>query len=184
MLAAEQTLTDRLRAGDRSALQEVYTRHREAFLAYGTRFQLPTTELMDLYQDAVIALFRNFAENQTQLKTGSLKTYLFSIAKFKAYDRHKHLVRTTALEDDDRLLAEPVYAGDHEPTVEQRLLAQHFSTLSASCQEILRLFYYRSWTIKEIVEQTDYKNENTVKAHKSRCLKTLSDRIKHRDGTQ
>ena len=180
MIPTENTLTDRLRAGDRTALQEVYTAHRTAFLAYGTRFQLPQTELMDLYQDAVIALFRNFAEKQTRLQTGSLKTYLFSIAKFKAYDRHKQLARTTALSEDDRLGAEPVYTGDDEPTVEQRLLAKHFGTLSESCQEILRLFYYRNWTIKEIVEQTDYKNENTVKAHKSRCMKTLSDRIKHR----
>ena len=177
-MQTETTFTDRLRAGDRSALQEVYTAHRAAFLVYGKRFQLPEAELLDLYQDAVIALFRNFAEKQTRLQTGSLKTYLFSIAKFKAYDRHKQLARTTTLVEDDRLAEAPMYAGDDEPTVEQRLLAKHFATLSASCQEILRLYYYRSWTIKEIVAQTDYKNENTVKAHKSRCMKTLSDRIK------
>ena len=180
MTTTERTITDRLRDGDRTALRTVYTEYRDAFLAYGRRFNLSEAELADLYQDAVIALFQNFVEKQTRLTSGSLKTYLFSIAKFKAYDRHKQLARTTELTDDDRLADVPDYGGEDEPTEEQRLLAKHFATLSASCQEILRLFYYRNWTVQEIVDQTDYKNANTVKAHKSRCMKTLSDRINQR----
>ncbi|MEL6925658.1 MAG: hypothetical protein AAFO94_16555 [Bacteroidota bacterium] len=39
------------------------------------------------------------------------------------------------------------------------------------------MFYYRGLSIAEIVEQTDYKDANTVKAYKSRCLKKLKQLI-------
>ena len=65
----------------------------------------------------------------------------------------------------------------HEPNLKQKLIAKHFKDLSPSCQKILNLFYYRGWSINEIVMGTEYKDENTVKSHKSRCLKGLKEKI-------
>lgn len=62
-------------------------------------------------------------------------------------------------------------------TREQRLLKEHFKGLGAKCQELLTLFYYRGYTIQEIMEKGDYNSENVVKAAKSRCMKTLKERI-------
>jgi RNA polymerase sigma-70 factor (ECF subfamily) len=62
-------------------------------------------------------------------------------------------------------------------STEQKLLTKHFKNLSESCQEILRLFYYRGLTVQEIVDGTHYKDRNTVKSHKSRCLKGLKEKI-------
>src|SRR5690606_36626853 len=64
-----------------------------------------------------------------------------------------------------------------ELTIEQVLLKKHFSTLGKKCQELLTLFYYRGYTIKDIIETSDYTSENVVKSAKSRCMKTLKERI-------
>ena len=63
-------------------------------------------------------------------------------------------------------------------TSQQRLLEKHFKTLGKQCKELLTLFYYRGFTIKEILNKGDYNNENVVKSAKSRCMKTLKERIK------
>jgi len=63
-------------------------------------------------------------------------------------------------------------------TVQQRLLKKHFKTLGRQCQELLTLFYYRGFTIKEILNHGSYNSENVVKSAKSRCMKTLKERIK------
>ena len=54
---------------------------------------------------------------------------------------------------------------------------KHFGALGKKCQELLTLFYYRGYTIQEIMEAENYNSENVVKAAKSRCMKTLRERI-------
>ena len=167
----------RLRNDDKKALEEVYVMYKEAFVNYGLRFNLDREDLIDVYQDSVIAMYQNFVTKKTQLDNSSLKTYLFSIGKHKIYDRlkeRKQFVGAVVVEDD----YEEVNLDENALTKEQQLLRQYFKRLGESCQHILKLFYYRSLSIKEIVQQTQYKDENTVKSHKSRCLKKLIALIK------
>ena len=63
-------------------------------------------------------------------------------------------------------------------TQRQEKLRKAFGLLSPSCQVVLRLFYYRGLSLSDIVEQTKYNNTDTVKSHKSRCLKRLAELIK------
>jgi len=170
-------LQTRLRNDDKKALEEVYLTYKDAFMNYGLRFNLDTEELIDVYQDSVIAMYQNFTTKQTQLEKSSLKTYLFSIGKHKIYDRlkeRKQFVGTVFMEDD----YEEIILEEKEISKEQAQLRKYFGHLGESCQQILKLFYYRGLTMKEIVAQTHYKDENTVKSHKSRCLKKLIELIK------
>lgn len=170
-------LQSRLRNDDKKALEEVYTAYKEAFVNYGLQFNLDKDDLVDVYQDSVIAMYQNFTTKQTRIENSSLKTYLFSIGKHKIYDRLKERSQFTGtvVRDDDY---EEIDLNETMLTEEQQLLRRYFDHLGASCQQILKLFYYRSLSIKEIVQQTQYKDENTVKSHKSRCLKKLIALIK------
>lgn len=170
-------LQSRLRNDDKKALEEVYVLYKEAFVNYGLRFNLTKDDLIDVYQDSVIAMYQNFTTKQIHIESSSLKTYLFSIGKHKIYDRlkeRKQFIGAVVLEDD----YEEIDLNETVLTKEQQLLQKYFTRLGESCQHILKLFYYRSLSIKEIVQQTQYKDENTVKSHKSRCLKKLIALIK------
>lgn len=170
-------LQARLRNDDKKALEEVYVLYKEAFINYGLRFQLDKEDLIDVYQDSVIAMYQNFTRKKVHLEKSTLKTYLFSIGKHKIYDRLKErklLVGGIIVEDD----YEEITLEEITLTKEEAQLRKYFSHLGESCQHILKLFYYRSLTVKEIIEQTHYKDANTVKSHKSRCLKKLIALIK------
>ncbi len=67
--------------------------------------------------------------------------------------------------------------GDESLSHEQKLLKKYFETLGEQCQKLLTMFYYRGLSIKEIIAEGGYNNANVVKSQKSRCLKTLKERI-------
>ena len=172
MKNSDHAIQERLRSDDKNVLAEVYAQHKEAFLNYGVRYNLDRSELMDIYQDSVVALYQNFVEKQTVLEKSNIKTYLFGIAKNQIFSSLKAKSRLYALPDEPEEI-DVIELDQEVVTEEQKLLAKHFKSIGESCQEILKMYYYRGLTIKEMVAFSHYKDENTVKSHKSRCLKKL-----------
>lgn len=170
-------IQDRLRNDDKKALEEIYLMYKDAFVNYGLQFNLDREDVIDVYQDSVIAMYQNFIIKKIQIDNSSLKTYLFSIGKHKIYDHlkeRKKIVATVVTDED----YEEIELTETILSDEQLQLRKFFGHLGESCQNILKLYYYRGLTIKEIVALTQYKDENTVKSHKSRCLKKLIALIK------
>lgn len=172
MKNSDTILQERLRQDDKKVLAEVYSQHKEAFLNYGVRYNLDRAELMDIYQDSVVAMYQNFVEKQTVLEKSNIKTYLFGIAKNQIFTALKAKSRLYALPDEPEEV-EVVELDTEIVTEEQQLFAKYFRQIGESCQELLKMYYYRGLTIKEMVEYSNYKDENTVKSYKSRCLKKL-----------
>ena len=175
MVNDEQSLEQRMRQDDKTALDFIYREYRDGFINYALRFELDREDLEDIFQDSIIAMYQKFAVKQTVLKSSSIKTYLYGIGKNMIYNRFKNQVTRSEIIDDR--FEDTQEMESHEPNLKQKLLAKHFKDLSPSCQKILNLFYYRGWSINEIVMGTEYKDENTVKSHKSRCLKGLKEKI-------
>lgn len=171
-------LQERLRKDDTNALKLIYTQYKPAFLNYAKTYSINEEDALDIYQDATIALYQNFVTKQLELQKSSIKTYLFGIGKNKIYKCLKsksRLVKHNNLEDDK---ITEINLNEDSPTALQLQLAKNLKQISGSCNELLRLFYYRGLTIDEIVEQTDYKDSNTVRSHKSRCIKRLKTLFK------
>lgn len=172
-----ERIQKRLRADDKTAMELVYTQYREEFIGFTSHYGLPKEEAVDIYQDTIIALYQNFSVKQVQLKSSSLKTYLFGIGKYKIFQylkvKNQHLPFLESNKTKDWIaITTP------EDNPQQKLLEKGLSHLSGSCLKIIRLFYYRNLTVDEIVEHTKYKDGNTVRSHKSRCMKKLKELIK------
>jgi len=165
-------LQSRLRADDKKALETVYKKYKSEFVGYAKRYDIAETEILDIYQDSIIALHQNFIGSDLKLKSASIKTYLFGIGKNKIFKTLKSKQRFKTVNDEREEYTE-VELSSPEPSPRQLVLATRLSQISESCQHILKLFYYRNLTIDEIVELTDYKDGNTVRSHKSRCMKRL-----------
>ncbi len=167
-----------LRSDDKAALESVYTRYRQEFLNYSIRYPLAEADVLDIYQDAVIAMHQNFVMSQLELKASSVKTYLFGIGKNKIFKKLKEQNRVLRIEIETSDTYENIDLESHLPTEKQLALAKNLNEISESCKAILKLFYYRGLTIDDIVETTDYKDGNTVRSQKSRCLKHLKSLFK------
>ncbi|MDY8136868.1 sigma-70 family RNA polymerase sigma factor [Aquimarina sp. 2201CG5-10] len=175
----EELLT--LKKSHNRALEKMYTKYRESFLQFAKKYDLDNDALIDIYQEAFIALREHAINGKLDDLKSSIKTYLFSIGKYMIYDQLKKNNKTVSLDNHVDLKENPdaieVFK-EPELTPEQQLLRQHFKNLGKRCQEMLTLFYYRGLTIDEITESLGYENKNVVKSQKSRCLKSLKELIK------
>lgn len=167
-------LYDRLLDGDESALVEVYDMYKAEFVNFFRKHDINEQSILDIYQDTIIVVYQKIYCDRLNLTSSSLKTYLFGIGKNKMYDYFKK----KQIQNDDitklKVEAEK-FEIEKAPGLYERKLAKNLKLMSDSCKLILKMFYYRGLTIKEIVSQTEYKDENTVKAYKSRCMKKLKE---------
>lgn len=167
-------LYERLLSADESAMVDLYDSYRGEFLNFFKSYNINEESILDIFQDAVIVVYQKVYVENLKLSSSTLKTYLFGIGKHKVYDYFKKKKITNdnikQLKVEDRN-----FEIDDAPNVYEQTLAKNLSLISESCQQVLKLFYYRGLSIKDIVAQTDYKDENTVKSHKSRCLKKLKE---------
>ena len=164
-------------------LNDLYNNHRDVFLNFGKKYGLGYDDLVDVYQEAFIALRKHAINGKLDTVKSSLRTYLFGIGKFMIFDLLKAKKKTTMLDTsmlskDEHILAIDVETDVQELTIEQRLLQTHFKNLGKKCKELLTLFYSRGLTIEDIIELTNYTSSSVVRSQKSRCLKTLKEMIK------
>lgn len=174
---SESQLQSRLRANDKSALEIIYTTNKSAFINYSMSFKIDEFIALDIYQDSIIAMYQNFVMNQLVLEKSTIKTYLFGIGKHKIYKYLNEEKRLIYKEPEATEYIE-IHIDEEVLTENQLQLSKHLDLISESCQLLIKLFYYRGLTIDEIVEQTSYKDSNTVRSHKSRCLKRLKSLFK------
>lgn len=52
-----------------------------------------------------------------------------------------------------------------------------FNKIGESCKKILTMFYYEELSFKDILEKTDYENEQVLRNKKYKCMKSLTDLI-------
>lgn len=175
-----QTLT-LLKKGDPKMLKEIYQEHRDVFMNFAKRYDLPAEDIVDVYQDAIIALRENAIEGKIKGETSSIKTYLFGIGKFMIYKKLKASQKMIVVEDQQTFenINFEEFTFDSEDTLNhrQQLLRNALAKISAQCKKVLTMFYSQGYTIEEIMIAEQYENKNVVKSQKSRCLKSLKQLI-------
>jgi RNA polymerase sigma-70 factor (ECF subfamily) len=175
--STDAELQDLLRSDDKKALETIYVRYKNEFLNYAKKYGLDNYNALDIYQDSIIAMHHNFVSSQLVLTSSSIKTYLFGIGKFKILKILKEEDKLLRVQKEEESYTE-IRIEEDIPSEESILLSQNLAKISESCKTILELYYYRNLTVEEIVQLTDYKDGNTVRSHKSRCLKRLKSLFK------
>ena len=172
-MAKEQRILARIKENDRTVLDKLYVDFRGPFINYFKKYQIDEEEIKDIYQDTMIAFYQKGVQGKLGGVTSSIKTYIFGIGKHKAVDFLRKSAKNPTNISFEKDEYEQINIENEELSIKQRKLNQHFTALGKSCQKMLRLFYYRGLSIEEIVKIGNYKNANTVKSHKSRCVKQL-----------
>ena len=168
-----------IREGKRELMEEFYVETKEEFLGWGQSFSsLPGEELIDIYQDAQLIFYERIVSGKLRELRSQPKTFLIGIAKNLILSKHRMSIReqdaraSIAKEEFDPA---PVDQGLEDLS---RLAMKLLNEMAEPCKTILNLFYYNSQQLATIAEQLNYKNTDVVKSQKSRCLKSLKDKMK------
>lgn len=173
--AKDQQILDALRSEGSNGLKQFYESYRNDFMAFARKYTSAEEDVLDVYQDTVIAFYENVSREKIKTLRSSLKTYLFSIGKYKLIDHLKRKGKTISSDDPEysRELIDDSVEEKIQLNEQQTQLKQALNQLGEQCRDLLLLFYYRRYSIDAIREEMNYKNDNVVKAHKSRCMKKL-----------
>lgn len=180
----EEVSIEDLKQGSELLFEKIYEDNRDKFLNFAKRYNLSHNDNIDVYQDTYIIFYNNVMQGKIEVFTSSISTYLFSIGKYLIFDKIKKNNKTinpdfdlSIIREHETLTNDDFEMNQSELTIEQITLRKNFAALGKKCQELLNLFYYRGYTIKDIIEFGNYTSENVVKSTKSRCMKALKQRI-------
>jgi RNA polymerase sigma factor (sigma-70 family) len=175
----EAVIIQEIRNGNKKELAEVYKTHRSEFVGWASsHYQCTKEEARDIYQSTIITFYDNIMRERLQQLNGSVKTYLFAIGKNKILElrradkKYDSSIQLEEFDLEDKPDPEKIKR-DHDLTVVQRCLEK----LGEPCRTMLELYYYHETSLDELASTLHYKNGDTVKNLKSRCLTRLRELV-------
>lgn len=168
-----EDLALQLKEGDERGFKNLYMQLKPGFWKYGRDFGCSTEEIEEAYNDTFVALYENVLARKVLVSDGKLRAYIFGIGKYMLFARRK--LKGRAIEVFGETMLPTGFNDPAEEKEPSERVKRALERLGPRCREILRLYYYKRFSIDAIQHNMGYKNENTVKAHKSRCMKELKE---------
>jgi len=176
----EQILRGILRH-DTLVLSYIYKQYYYKVNAYVKKNSGSGEDVDDVFQEAIIVIYRKLKEDDLLFQNRSFEIYLFSVCRFlwlKSLNRRK-IEREKLLESLP--FSEDIYDDDLSKLVEKNerylLYQKHFRNISTDCQKILQLFFDKV-PIRQIAQVMGITSEKYVKTRKFKCKELLIERIK------
>jgi len=179
-ISDEQILKGILK-NDSLVLQFIYKEYFFAVTSFVKKNQGNDHDANDIFQEAIIVIYRKLKHGRLDLQGLKFSAYLFSICRLlwlKALEQKKEereVIQDTlpyASEVYDETLFEIV-----EKNARMGLFQKHFKELAPDCQKILQLFFEKV-SLKLIAQVMGFKNEVYAKKRKYKCKELLIERIK------
>lgn len=162
-----------------NALKFIYRQHFESLGRYVEQNNGSRQDAEDIFQEVLVSFIGLVQEDKFRGES-SVKTFLYSMTRNTWLNELKRRGRSELRElkyekakDREEMDISHTIAG-REAKLEVLSLVEQ---LGEGCKKILLLFYYENLSMKEILENTDYENEQVVRNKKYKCLKQLEQMI-------
>ena len=169
------TIIQKIRSGGQTELAIIYEEYRTEFLQWITKeYDCSMDDGKDLYQLVILIFYDNIKRGKLEHLVSSIKTYLFGIGKNLAKDNmrkekkfipinQEKWIKEYLIDEPDQQIDDNVFAMAKKALVK----------LGQPCQRLIELFYYENKSMQEITEAMNYKNADTAKNQKSKCMARL-----------
>jgi RNA polymerase sigma-70 factor (ECF subfamily) len=171
----DSEVLEAIRNGNQRQLGRVYELYREEFLRWVLReYTTDPDDGKDIYQVSILALAENIRSGRLAQLTSSLKTYLFAIGKNLALDmarKKKNFIGLDAYEQLRTIAGEGDSSADDEAMLEA--VRHAMERLGQPCRQLIESYYYGRRSMEEIAQEMLYKNPETAKNQKCKCMARL-----------
>jgi len=157
--------------GDR-VLTDLYTRYRTEFIQWLCgRLGCDAELAKDIYQQSILIFYENIQSGKLTTITSQVKTYLFSIGRNKYYEAVREQRKGEAFVPEN---------SDDESFPEELLqqVEANLDRLGEPCRSLLIEYYYHKRSMEQLVAMFDYKNADSAKNQKYKCLERLRKLMK------
>lgn len=171
----DELTVQQIKSGDQKALSMLYESCRTEFLHWVQKdYHCPFDDAKDLYQVAVLIVYDNIQQGKLDHLTSSLKTYLFAVGKNLAHDRSRKMQKSLPF-DQDQFLMMLVEDESQNGTLEENVELVHvcLEKIGQPCKQLLEWYYFFRKTMDEITALMNYKNIDSAKNQKYKCMERL-----------
>jgi len=159
----------------------VYKEYRTGFTEWICSTQkIQYEEALEIYQQTILVFYENIVNGRLRELKSNIRTYLFAIGKNKVKEYRRHNRRNTEISEYE---AESLTENKEENARKERMISVSnncIELLGDPCKKLLILYYYHKRSMKEISAEMGYKNENTTKNQKYKCLEKLRSLISNK----
>ena len=172
---SDSSIIDLIKNGGQPALGKVYATYRSEFISWMTRtYQISEDDCKDIYQVTILIFYDNVRSGKLTDMVSTIKTYLFGIGKNLARENMRKAKRITSI-DQKEWLREHLVEADQEPFDDNifSIARAAVSKLADPCRKLVDLYYYQKKSMQEISDLLNYKNADTAKNQKCKCMAKL-----------
>ena len=161
------------------AIRFMYDHYFESLSRFVMNNQGSLQDAEDIFQELVINFIALVKLNKFRGES-SIKTFLFSLNRFSWLNELKRRGRASARELNFEKGMDTVEKDFSYVALQKESTQQVYALmdeLGETCKKILLMFYYEDLSMKEMLQQLNYENEQIVRNKKYKCLKQLEKMI-------
>ena len=167
-------IIERIRKGSKEDLARVYKDYRLSFIEWICKSQnIPVDEATEIYQQTILVFYENVVNGKLMELKSNLRTYLFAIGKNKVSEYRRHKAKNSSFEEYHG----SVEGDDKDEIIEKEkmigLSKKCLELLGDPCKRLLELYYYHKRNMQQIADEMGYKNDNSTKNQKYKCIEKL-----------
>ncbi len=179
----DRNILENLKEAQEGVFIEIYGKYRDSFISWTAKiYSCDGDTAADCFQDAVIILMNNAKTGKLGHLDAGLKTYLFAVGKnilLKKYNKYRKEISYGVIPSVYELAGNDEYDELFNYKNKQiDKIAELATNMKEPCKSILKHYYYENLSMDKIAEIMRYKNAETVKSQKVRCMKYLEDSFK------
>ena len=176
--SSDETLVERIAAGNKLAMQALFARHRTSVYRWLLRLASNETLAEDLLSEVFLDVWRQAGRFECR---SSVSTWLMSIARHKALSARRR--RTEAELDEKNAVTLAAPGDDPEVALQEKdrdeLLRRALTRLSPEHRQVIDLVYYHEKSVDEVAHILDLPPA-TVKTRMFYARKKLAELVKGR----
>ncbi len=160
---------------NREFFENLYRDYYSSLVTFCEGILFDSEEAMDVVQEVFLELWKK--NNQIEIEN-TIKTYLYSCVKYKAFDRIKKL--NIIDRHQDQLKEAYLNTMDYEALPDEALkkrIRQVLNDCPPQMRKVLEYHSFYGWKYKEIAEELGI-SVNSVKTHMKRAYKRLREEFK------
>ena len=172
----------KLKSNENQTLKEIYTQYKVSFTQQiKQKYCLQDEEAKEIFQLCMIVFYDNVMTNKLSSLSVNLNSYLMGIAHNKVYEHYRSEQKNKRSKSAFSSMFTSIIHTDpaHSDINESRLkvIIEAIQHIGDPCRSILQLFYYQNRSLKEITSHFNYKNVNTTKSLKYKCIQRIKKHI-------
>lgn len=165
-----------IRENEDVAISQIYDDHRSSFIAWVQKNgKFSKDEAVDIFQVSVVILYENAISGKLS-ELDNVKSYLYTIGKNKMMEHFRKIKKNRHSEINDVVLLQSAVIEEFElEDINDRVfkISDALNVLGDPCKTLLEFFYFRQMSLEEISTEMQYKNTDTVKTKKFKCIQRL-----------